>query len=230
MFGNLFPSPPQMFTCAGTQADRAEQAKRFCVAGTGCDLFTKTAPCATTCTQTCVNGPGGKPVCSAKTCKAPNGTTYAAPLTVFLRNKIEAGNFDATGGTDGGGVTAYPMSGGTMGINNIDDGDWIQHADLQFGAAGSSTTFTAYIATMNAGNAITLHVDSPTNPAIARITTASTGGWAPANEKAQSAAIASAGISGKHTVYVKFDGAANRASGLNGAGKQIGNISFIEVK
>jgi len=125
---------------------------------------------------------------------------------------------------------AYPMSGGTMGINNIDDEDWIQHSDVQFGVAGSAKTFTAYLATMNAGNAIELRVDSPTGPVISRITTAATGGWTPSFEKPQSAAIASAGISGKHTVFVRFDGAANRASGANGGGKQIGNISFIEVK
>jgi hypothetical protein len=231
MFGNLFPSPPQMYTCAGAQSDRAEQSKRFCVAGAGCDLFVKTAPCATACTQTCVKGPGGQNVCSASSCKSPNGTSWNAPLTVYLRNRIEAGNFDATGGSAfGGGATVYPMSGGTQGINGADDEDWIQHSDVQFGAAGTAKTFTAYIATMNPGNAIELRVDSLTNPPIATITTASTGGWTSTYEKAQSATIASAGISGKHTIFVTFNGAANRATGANGGGKQIGNISYLEVK
>jgi hypothetical protein len=228
-FGNLFPSPPLMYTSAGAQADRAEQAKRFCVTGTGCDLFTKTA--ASACTQTCSTGPGGKQVCAAKSCKAPDGTVYNAPITVYLRNRIEAGNFDSSGGsTFGGGVTAYAMAGGTMGIQGLDDEDWVQHSDVQFGVAGSATTFTAYIATMNAGNSIDLRVDSPTGPVISSIKTASTGGWGPSNEQAQSAPIASAGISGKHSVYVTFNGAANRASGANGGGKQIGNISYLEVK
>jgi hypothetical protein len=228
VFGNLFPSPPQMYACAGTAADRAAQVKRFCVAGAGCDLIQQTAPCATTCTQTCTTGPGGKPVCSAKTCTSPNGTTWAAPLTIYLRNRIEAGNYDAMGGTDGGGVSQYTMPGGTSGINGVDDGDWVQLGDVQFGAAGSTTTFTAYVGTLNAGNVVELRADSLTGPVLASVTTKA--GPSASTEQALSAPIASAGLSGKHNVFVTFNGAANRASGLNGAGKNIGNFSYFEIK
>ena len=147
---------------------------------------------------------------------------------MFLRNRIEAGNYDATGGVDFGGVAPYVMGGGTMGISGVDDGDWIQHSDVQFGAAGSAKTFTVYIATMNAGNAIELRVDSPTGPVISSVTT--TAGANSITEVATSAPIASAGISGKHTVFITFNGSANRASGLNGGGKNFGNISYLEVK
>jgi hypothetical protein len=229
VFGNMFPSPPQMYTCAGTEGDHAAQVKRFCIDGTGCDLFTKTAPCATACTQTCTTGPGGKKVCSASSCKSPNGTTWAAPLTIFLRNRMEAGNFDATGGsTFGNGVTVFPMVGGTNGISGVDDQDWLEMDDVQFGAAGSTKAFTAYISTVNAGNVIQLRLDSVTGPIVASLTTTSTGSVG--TEAAESAAIASAGVSGTHTVFVTFNGAANRASGLNGGGKAFGNISYFEVK
>jgi len=229
VFGNVFPSPPQMFTCAGAQGDRAMQVKRFCIDGTGCDLFTKTAPCASACAQTCTTGPGGKQVCSATSCKSPNGTTWNSPLTIFLRNRIEAGNFDATGGsTFGNGVTMYPLVGGTLGIANIDDQDWVQLNDVQFGAAGSVKAFVAYISTTNAGNHIQLRLDSATGPIIANIATTSTGSLA--TEAAEAAAVSSAGVSGLHKVFVTFDGSANRASGANGGGKGIGIISYLEVK
>jgi len=229
VFGNLFPSPPQMYTCAGAQGDHAMQVKRFCINGTGCDLFTKTAPCASACTQSCTTGPGGKQVCSASSCASPNGTTWNAPLTIFLRNRMEAGNFDATGGsTFGNGVSAFPMLGGTMGITNADDQDWVQLNDVQFGAAGSTKSFVAYISTVNAGNHIQLRLDSVTGPTIANITTTSTGGLSV--EAAETAAVASAGVTGLHNVFVYFDGSANRSTGLNGGGKAIGNISYFEVK
>jgi hypothetical protein len=225
----MFPSPPQMYTCTGAQSDRAEQVKRFCIDGSGCDLFTKAGACSAACTQTCVTGPGGKPVCSASSCKSPNGTTWGAPITIFLRNRMEAGNFDAQGGSAfGNGVAPYTMPNGTLGMMATDDEDWAQYNDVQFGTAGSATTFTAFISTANAGSSIELHLDTLTGPTIASIAVASTGGLGV--EKAQSAAIASAGISGIHTVFVRFNAAANRASGLNGGGKVIGNISYFEVK
>jgi hypothetical protein len=229
VFGNLFQTPPQMYTCAGTESAKAEQVKRHCIGGLGCDLFTKTAPCATACTQTCTKGPGGKMNCSASSCRSPNGTNWAAPITIFLRNKIEAGNFDATGGsTFGNGVMPMTVTGGTVAITGVDDEDWIQTNDVQFGNAGSVTTFAATLATVNAGNVIELHLDALTGPTIATITTTSTGSLG--TEKVMTAPVASAGISGKHTVFVRFNGSANRASGLNGAGKAIGNISFLEIK
>jgi hypothetical protein len=229
-FGNLFPSPPQMYTCAGTGGDRAAEVKRFCLNDpASCGLFTSAGSCATACTQTCKTGPGGAKVCSASSCKSPNGTTWAAPITIFLRNKMEAGNFDATGGsTFGNGVTVFPMAGGTSGIAGVDDEDWVQMNDVQFGAAGSVKTFTTYIATLNAGNVIQMHLDSLTGPIIASVTTVSTGSIG--TETAQSATVASAGISGKHAVYITFDGSANRATGANGGGKNFGNISFFEVR
>jgi hypothetical protein len=229
VFGNLFPSPPQMYTCAGAQGDHAAQVKRFCINGAGCNLFTKAAPCASSCMQTCTTGPGGKQVCSASSCRSPNGTTWAAPLTIFLRNRMEAGNFDATGGsTFGNGVLMYPLVGGTMGITGVDDQDWVQLKDVQFGAAGSTRAFVAYIATPNAGNHIQLRLDSVTGPIIANIATTSTGAFS--TEAAEVAAISSAGVAGLHNVFVTFDGSANRATGANGGGKNIGNISYFEVK
>jgi hypothetical protein len=228
VFGNLFVSPPQMYTCTGAASDRAEQVKRFCIDGTGCNLFTKVGTCASACTQTCTTGPGGKQICSATSCRSPNTTNWAAPLTVYLRNKVEAGNYDAQGGTTfGNGVTTYPLSGGGSGINGVDDGDWVQLNDVQFGA-GTTTTFTATLGTLNAGNVVEAHLDSLTGPLIAAVTTTATGGLT--TQVAMSAPVVGAGISGRHTVFIYFNGAANRVSGLNGGGKQIGNVSYFELK
>jgi hypothetical protein len=52
----------------------------------------------TACTQTCVTGPGGAKVCSAKTCKDPSNRVWSNPITVFLHNKMEAANYDAMSG------------------------------------------------------------------------------------------------------------------------------------
>jgi hypothetical protein len=65
-------------------------------------------------------------------------------------------------------------------------------------------------------------------PTIANITTTSTGSLT--TEAAETAAVASAGVTGLHNVFVYFDGSANRSTGLNGGGKAIGNISYFEVK
>jgi hypothetical protein len=228
VFGNLFPSPPKMYTCTGTASDHAEQVKRYCIDGTGCDLFTKVGTCASACTQTCTTGPGGKQVCSASSCRSPSGTSFAAPLTIYLRNKMEAGNFDAQGGTTfGNGVGTYGLSGGGSGINGVDDGDWVQMNDVQFGA-GTTTTLTVTLGTVNAGNVVEAHLDSLTGPLLAAISTVSTGGLT--TQVAMSAPIVGGGISGRHTVFFSFNGAANRASGLNGGGKQVGNISYFEIK
>jgi hypothetical protein len=84
------------------------------------------------------------------------------------------------------------------------------------------------MATLNAGNVIEARLDSLTGPTLATVTTASTGSMGV--EKTFTAPLASAGVSGKHSVFVRFNGAANRASGLNGGGKVFGNISFLEIK
>jgi hypothetical protein len=208
----MFVSPPQMFTCTGTESTKAEQVKRFCIDGTSCDLFQKAGNCASACTQTCVKGPGGKNVCSAKSCKDPSGKVWSNPITVFLHNKMEAANSDAESG-----VTTYGIAPPANGITALDNGDWVQMNDVQFGtAAGAIKTAVATTGLAAAGNFIDVRVDSLTGPLLGSIALKAYTGTSSLD---QTGALTTAGLTGFHPVFFKFRGGSN-----------MGMVSYLELK
>jgi len=216
VFGNLFVSPPKMFTCTGTESPKAEQVKRYCIDGTPCDLFTKVGSCATACTTTCTVGPGGKQVCSAKSCKDPSGKIWANPITVFLHNKMEANNFDGQSGITTAGLSANGM------ITSVDNGDWVQMNDVQFGTvAGAVKSVLATLATPGGApagnNVVDVRVDSPGGKLLGSIPVRAT----PTGNTfvVQSAAINTDGLTGRRPVFFSFRGGSNMA-----------NISYFELK
>lgn len=209
MFGNIFGSSPQMFSCTGTESNKAPQVKRYCIDDVGCDLFTKVGTCASACTQTYTTGPGGKKVFSAKSCKDPSGKIWSNPITTFVRNKMEAGNND-----EAQGVTSSP----SFGITSVDNGDWVKMNDVQFSSVdGALKTLQVTVATTTSGNTIEAHLDSLTGRLLGSVTAASTGSF---NTYAvHSGAIDSRGIAGRHSLFFVFKGGSN-----------IGNVSFFELK
>ncbi|HET6279919.1 MAG TPA: carbohydrate-binding protein, partial [Polyangia bacterium] len=216
VFGNLFVSPPQMFTCTGTESTSAEQVKRYCIDGTPCDLFTKVGSCAAACTQSCTVGPGGKKVCSAKSCKDPTGKSWANPITVFLHNKMEANNFDGQSGVGTAGLASSGL------ITGLDNGDWVQMNDVQFGTvAGSVKSVHATLATPNSatasGNFIDVRVGSATGTLLGSLPVRATANGS--SYVVQSAAINTAGLTGRHPVFFGFRGGSNVAF-----------ISYFELK
>jgi hypothetical protein len=212
VFGNLMVSPPQMFTCLGTESNKAPQVKRFCINGTDCSLFTHAGVCSAACTQTCVKGPGGKDICSAKTCKDPSGKTWSNPITIYLHNKMEAANFDGQSG-----VTSFGL-GATSGITALDNGDWVQMNEVSFGkVAGVIKMALATMATPVAGNSIDVRLDSVTGPLLGTIATKATGGMNTYAE--QSGALNTTGIIGTHNVFFVMRGGSN-----------IGSITYFELK
>jgi hypothetical protein len=209
VFGNLFAASPKLFSCTGTESTKAPQVKRFCINDAGCDIFTKVGTCAAACTQTFTTGPGGKKVYSATSCKDPSGKVWSNPITTFVRNRMEGGNYDA-----GQGI----VSASNFSLNFLDNGDWFQMKDVQFGTVdGALKTLEVTTSSITSGNIIEAHLDSLTGPLLGKITTASTG--AMNNYLVRSGALNSRGITGRHSVFFAAKG-----------GADIGSVSFVELK
>jgi hypothetical protein len=209
-YGDLFASPPRLFACSGRDGARAAQARRFCAAaGPG-----GAAACGLVPAGDCAA------VCSTAGCRDPDGHLWAHPLAVRLDDRLEAASFD-----QGAGVVA---SGGAL--RDVDDGDWVSFRDVDFGADGSATTFTAWIATASFGNQIEAWLDGPTGRYLGTILTQRTSDAAghPV-ETPQSAPINATGVSGRHSVYIHFDGPEN-ATSWNGLGHDIGTFTHFRFR
>lgn len=101
-FGDVFRK--QGYVCHGREDRKGPQVKRFCAAEpascSGIFMFTDAGRCQDACTLTCSRLPDGTERCPAAQCRSPDGKTWDFPLTLYLRNAIEAGNADQlTGAT-----------------------------------------------------------------------------------------------------------------------------------
>jgi hypothetical protein len=101
-FGNVWTG--QAFSCQGAQVKKGPQVKRFCASnpdtcGSGSSIFIGTGTCADACQMRCFPIGGGEQRCAAVSCRDPQGHVWDHPITVFMRNKIEAANADDVAST-----------------------------------------------------------------------------------------------------------------------------------
>jgi hypothetical protein len=112
-------------------------------------------------------------------------------------------------------------------ISDVDDGDWVSFRDVDFGPSGSVSTFTAWLASPKFGNQIEAWLDGPLGTYLGTILTQRTSDD-PTHpiEAAQSTPINTAAVSGRHTVYIHFDGPEN-ATASNGLGHDLGTFTHF---
>ena len=100
------------------------------------------------------------------------------------------------------GITTETCSEGGLDVANIENNDWIQVKNFDFGAAGASG-FNARVASATSGGNIVIHLDSTTGPVIGTCAVAGTGGW----QTWQTKTCSITGATGLHDVYLVFTGA-----------------------
>jgi hypothetical protein len=209
VFGNLFVTPPKMFTCSGSApVTKSQQAGRFCIespkqsgpSGADCALFTNVGSCASKCTMSCAQGPSGAQVCTPTSCVDDTGVRWNNPITVYMKNSILAANYSEQRGIS---VADFDYS-----ITNVDHTDYVRIPNVDFGSNGSVKEFRTWAALNNSGNSIEAHLDSLTGALIASQSTYVTGVQvlltAPVVQQ----------VSGVHDVFVYFKGSPNNV--LNG--------------
>jgi hypothetical protein len=121
--------------------------------------------------------------------------TFQAGYPVPARNArstMEAESLDA-----GKGVALQ-----SPGLGQLDNGDWAQYANVNFGTG--ITTFTANLAVLDkyAGKFIDIRLDSPGGKLIGTLTAAGTGSWT--TFKPQQTTVS--GVTGIHDLYLVFRG------------------------
>ena len=99
------------------------------------------------------------------------------------------------------GVETEPCSAGGMNLSELDNGDWVKVAGVDFGASGAKQ-FMARVASAEQGGTIELRLDAPDGKVIGNCHVQSTGGWQHWND----AGCDVTGAAGVHDLYVKFTG------------------------
>jgi len=151
--------------------------------------------------------------CAASSCRDPHGKRWEHPITVYLRNQIEATNADVMQG-----VTA-----GDDGIDGLDDGDSVTFKLVDFTrpaapgtpAAGVKTFVASFLARRPPGR-IEIWLDGKTRIGTLDLgSQADTGG----RERELGTPISAAGVSGTHDVTLRFVG-----------GKNMGRLALVEFR
>ena len=117
-----------------------------------------------------------------------------ATLTLprLAQSILPASSFNA----QSGGLSVF----GTV-VGNTSPGSWLRFDNIDFGAPGAVTGFSAHLATPSSNNQITVRLDDPVNgPIISNLTTTSTGGF----NNAQTQSAPANGPGGTRTIYVVF--------------------------
>jgi len=205
-FGNLFAN--ETYACQGTDARKGQQVKRFCaLEPSTCGGLTQLAGaghCQDVCAMACSVLPDKTERCVASSCKDPKGRRWDHPITVFLRNKIEAANADALVG-----VIARDD-----GIDGLDDGDsaTYEHVDLALGPAAFRTFAATFVQRRPPGR-IEIWVDGSTRIGVLDL-------QAPPGRVGElSTRVTAPTASGPHQVTLRFVG-----------GKDMGRLSLIEFR
>jgi len=214
-FGNVFTN--KAYACQGAAVRKGPQVKRFCALEpatcSGLPEFSDLGPCGGACTMSCSRLRDGTERCAASSCRDPHGKRWEHPITVYLRNQIEATNADVMQG-----VTA-----GDDGIDGLDDGDSVTFKLVDFTrpaapgtpAAGVKTFVASFLARRPPGR-IEIWLDGKTRIGTLDLgSQADTGG----RERELGTPISAAGVSGTHDVTLRFVG-----------GKNMGRLALVEFR
>jgi hypothetical protein len=193
-FGNVFSG--EAYACRGRAAEKGQQVKRFCALEpatcSGLATFADAGRCDDACEMSCTGLSDGTERCAARSCKDPKGRVWTAPITTYLRNRVEAANADAVEG-----VTV-----GDDGLRHIGDGAAATYRSMDFGTgARAQTTFAArLIATRTLGR---IEVWLAGERRLGTLPIRATGGI----EKEEAIRLDTEGVSGEHDVVLKLVGA-----------------------
>lgn len=203
-FGNFWSD--EVFACQGREVTAAAQVKRFCAADPqSCNTQLKDAgSCLQACDFSCGPGTSGRKVCSAVSCRDPSGRVWHNPITVFVRNKIEAGNADRTQGASQDGEDLVKLSAGAEAT----------YSQVDFGGRDRpKKEFVALVKDTTPGTGLELWVDGKTR--VATLKTPVVKG----NGREIAVSLRAAKLQGRHDVTLKVTGAG-----------QVGRLSHIEVR
>jgi arabinoxylan arabinofuranohydrolase len=89
---------------------------------------------------------------------------------------------------------------GTRNLAFIENGDWVQVSNVDFGAGYAG--FEARVASATSGGTIEIVLDSPNNAPVGRVSFGSTGGW----QNWQTVSSATSSVTGLHNLYLRFTG------------------------
>jgi len=123
-----------------------------------------------------------------------NGVAQLGHLDPFMR--VEGETFQSQSG-----VETEPCKAGGMNLTDLNNGDWVKVAGVDFGAQGASK-FTARVASAGQGGTIALRLGSPDADPIGTCTVKATGGdqeWADVTCEV-------AGAKGVQDLYLSFAG------------------------
>jgi len=135
-------------------------------------------------------------------------TLTNTPLPTSAFNQIEAENWAAMFGVQ---TESCSDTGGGLDVGWADTGDWIEYAQLNFGAGAASLNLR--VAGQNSGGIIEFHLDSTTGPKIASYTMVSTGGWQTWN----TVTVPVSGASSVHNLFIVYQN-----------GNAIGNLNWFK--
>jgi hypothetical protein len=205
-FGNVFSG--EAYACRGRDVEKAAQVKRFCAlepaSCTGLAEFADAGRCEDACEMHCARLSDGSERCAATSCKDPQGRRWSAPITTYLRNRIEAGNADQLDGTRAVKDEAFEPR-AKLGAARFERVD--------FGGGGDVRTFTARLAAHRAGARIEVWLEDGKRLGVLDVKRTGNA------EQDQTVAIDAHGISGAHGVVLKLFDAT-----------KIGRISTIEFR
>lgn len=220
-FGNVFTN--EAYACQGTGVHKGPQVKRFCalepMTCSGLPDFVDLGRCADACTMSCARLGDGSERCVASACRDPKGRRWEHPITVYLRNQIEACNADAMKG-----VVAHDD-----GIDGLDAGDSATYKLLDFtppgsqGARAGVRTFAATFLARHPPGRMEIWLDGKTRIGSldlgSRPSPTSLVAGAPKGAEELATPISVGGVWGAHDVTLKFVG-----------GKNLGKLALVELR
>ena len=123
-----------------------------------------------------------------------NGVAQLGHLNPYVR--VEGETFNAQSG-----VETEPCSSGGMNLSDLDNGDWVRIAGVDFGSRGAKK-FRAQVASAETGGSIELRIGSPDGKLIGTCKVENTGGWQNWNDVSCEVSDAT----GIQDLYLKFVG------------------------
>jgi arabinoxylan arabinofuranohydrolase len=123
-----------------------------------------------------------------------NGVAQLGQVNPFAR--VEGETFQAQSG-----VETEPCSGGGMNLSELNNGDWIKVAGVDFGTKGARK-FSALVASGEQGGGIELRLGGPEGQLIGTCKVENTGGW----QNWKTVACEVSGATGGQDLCLKFTG------------------------
>lgn len=133
----------------------------------------------------------------------PNGIAQLGHLNPYVR--VEGETFNAQRG-----VETEPCSAGGMNLTDLDHGDWVKVAGVDFGGKGAKK-FSARVASAEQGGSIELRLGSPDGKLVGTCKISNTGGW----QEWTNVSCEVAGATGVQDLYLKFTGGEKRLLNLD---------------